>query len=291
MPWKPSKYPGGSAGCLVTEALLHLPGTRTHTHTRAPPHSNALVYLFSSNILIAFSQKTVRTEEEFPPGCTFSSNCDYIEQMQGDGSQSRSQRVFCCFYDLGNIKFMLSPGFCNHKKIIAKEARFKCSFQRGGTRGRVRGCWALLLHPAGQDEGPQLPQPAAQPDGWSRGRGGALRSPKNQLPSGSTHRPRWTVGWVTQLRGLPGRCGRGGHHPGSAGVFQTQTEPTAGARLQRAAEEHLRLPQDFRAGGHLEAEGAIPISWHQESFAVLSTILKLHQSVYLISITCYFKQN
>lgn len=177
---------------------------------------------------------------------------------------------------------MLFPGFCSHKKIIAKEAGFKRSFQRGGTWGWVRGCCALLCRPAGEDEGPQLPQPAVQPEGWSWGGGGGgdLCSPENPLPPCSTHRPWWAVGRFTQLRGLPGQCGRAGHHPGSAGVLQTKTEPTAGARLQRAAEEHLQLPQDFRAGGHLEAEGAISISRHQESFAVLSTILKLHQSVY-----------
>lgn len=265
------------------------PARYTHTHASSVcltlwfTHSHLKLWLFllrkrfgqkKNSLLVAPSVQIVPTSSKCKVTC-----------------ESQSQRVFCCFYDLGNSKFMLSSGFCSHKKIIAKEAWFKRSFQRWGTRGWVRGCWALLLHPAGQDEGPQLPQPAAQPEGWSRGRGGALCSPENQLPSGFTHRPRWTVGRFTQLRGLPGQRGRAGHDPGGAGVFQPKTEPTAGARLQRAAEEHLRLPQDFRAGGHLEAERAIPINWHQESCAVLSTILKLDQSVYLTSITFYFQWN
>lgn len=136
-------------------------------------------------------------------------------------AESRSQRLFCCFYHVGDRKLCFSSGFCSHKTIIAKEAGFKRSFQRGGTRGWVRECLALLLHPAGQDEGPQLPQPAAQPEGWSRerGGGGALRSPENQLPTASTHPSRWAVGRSAQLCGLPGRCGRPGHNPGSVGVF------------------------------------------------------------------------
>lgn len=177
-------------------------------------------------------------------------------------------------HDTGPNKFMLSLGFCSHKKLDVNKAWFKSSFQRGGAGGGARGYWALLLHPAGQNESPQSPQPASQPKRWSRGRGRALRRAENQLPPGSAHRPRRTFGWFAQLRSLPGRCGRAGHDPGSAGVFQTKTQPTAGARLQRAAEEHLRLPQDFGAGGHLEAEGSIPLS-------------SLLVSVYLNSMMCY----
>lgn len=245
------------------------PARYTHTHTSsiyAPlwfTHSHLKLWLHllrkrfgqkKNSLLVTPSVQIVST----------SSKCKVA-------AESPSQRLLCCLCHPRNSKFMLSSGCCSHKKIVAKAAGSKRSFQRGGSRGWVGGAWArLLCRPAGQDEGPQLPQPAAHPEGWSRGRGGALRSAENRLPPGSTHQPRWAAGRLTQLRGLPGRCGRGGHDPGGAGVFPTQTEPPAGARLQRAAEEHLRLPQDFRAGGHLEAEGAIPMS--QEPRKFLSTV-------------------